>query len=132
MAKPKFKLGDQLFISLTRPPLGVMTQLDVHARTGVDGIEVWKTGDRGTPFQVLSVVDCADIATATALLRTYEQMVGKDPVVLCWADQAFDGKVQVLSVEALENHPKRVLGGGGGLVANSTALLRCVWTLIAV
>lgn len=109
-----------------------MTQLDVHARTGVDGIEVWKTGDRGTPFQVLSVVDCADIATATALLRTYEQMVGKDPVALCWADQAFAGKVQVLAVEALEGHPKAVLSGGGGLLGASRALLRCVWGLIAI
>ena len=120
-------IGNFSFQSLSRPPEAPRQTVELESRSGVDDVAVWRTGIRRDPFAVVSVVDVATQAAGDILYRTYEGLVGGDPVTLVWAGVTIAAaRYVVLEVRLLENH--KLLLGAGGLNGGSV-LLRAEWTL---
>jgi hypothetical protein len=129
-------IGPWLFISMEPgPPEGFAEQIAVEARSGVNGYDMWKTGQRGRPFAVITRVDppgatiAAALAAGRARYRQYEALVGQGPQVIVWANLPETFRVIVQNVRRLGLRP--VVGGKGGL-NNGQAILEVEWTLIAV
>lgn len=96
-------------------------------RPGVSGIGLWVTGDRGEPFQIQTMLDCASESAAFTAFAAYTAAVltKKD---LYYAG-ALWGTIVVQSVNLVEVRKLgRMVGGiqGGG---SSGAALRAQWTL---
>lgn len=125
-------IGQQPFINLSRPPAGLMEQLRIESRSGVAGYALWKDGRRGEPFELTSVVNATSITSAQALLRSYEQMVGGDPVTITFAGRVLSGVLfQVLDVQPVEGGVRATLYGLGGVGGGASfAILRCRWRLL--
>lgn len=127
-------IGPFTFISLrgtARPP---QQQLIVLSRPGVPGNAVWRTGRRGIPFQLIGIVDSANITTAHALFYKYSLFVGGNPLTLVkdsvWMDLMEGYRVLVEDVEALRIHA--TLASSGGLTLNSRAKVVSRWQLRAI
>lgn len=128
-------IGEFQFVSLTGevgPPTEQIGPPIV--RPGVDGVGLWKTGQRGRPFRLRSAVDYADLDTARNKLSQYRALIGADPILLKQDGYDFDGegnfKVAVLDVRATQL--RKVETTAGGLNPPSNAKLVCEWTLIAI
>lgn len=133
MALPVHSIGEEVFLSMSRPPAGPKDQKEVEARAGVAGVDVWGTGVRGEPFQVRTVVDCTDLADAETKFRAYEALTQSlELLPIVWCDQEYDFSVLVLNVDVVDGGMRKVLGGVGGVAPNGGALLTCVWDLIAI
>ena len=124
----RFEIGPFPFISLSRAISRPFEQIEREVRPGIAGTSFWRTGQRGEPFALRSVVDCPDVPSALTTLAAYERLVGQDPVGVTWADVALAGLlVMVLGVMPDEGGVHTVLQGVGGLLGSSNALLRAVW-----
>ena len=128
-------IGSQQFISLRgavqRPSEQVLGPM---VRPGVDGIGLWKTGVRGRPFRLRSMVDSTDTMISRSEFVDYRALIGGDLQILIQDGYNFNiqesFKVEVLDVQLLEL--KEIVSSVGGLVEDSAAKLVCEWTLIAV
>jgi len=127
-------IGQFEFIALHGSPVPPQEQLAVLSRPGVDGNAVWKTGERGSPFQLVSVVDAEDVDSAYSEALRYKKLIGKDPVELVKdgveMETKFNYRVLVRNVEVIRI--RATLVSSGGLVADSRAKIVCRWTLQAI
>lgn len=105
-------------------------QIRVSVREGVDGQQLQDLGKRGAPFQLLSRVYVADLATCWTALRAYQALVGEAKGVVVTQEGVHVWPCDVLGVQ-FARQPQTVASVVGSIVANPTALLECVWTLIA-
>tara|TARA_R100000808_G_scaffold19496_1_gene42297 strand:+ start:13833 stop:14225 length:393 start_codon:yes stop_codon:yes gene_type:complete len=120
-------IGPYQFISLSQPPEAPRQTVEVESRAGVDDVAVWRTGIKGMPFTVQSVVDFANNVTSENIYRNYEGLVGGNPVQIQWSSVFINAaKYIVLGVRVIEI--KRLTIGRGGL-NNGFSLLRAEWTL---
>jgi len=126
-----YSIGEHDFLTLSRPPISAAEGLAFVARSGTDGLTAWRTGKRGGPFSVQSVVDAADVDAAAALIDEYRELMAAGPVTMRWNGQAGKDRVKVQTVEpAGEDGVRPIVAATGGTCDPSRALCRAVWTLI--
>lgn len=102
-------------------------------RPGIDGVGLWKTGIRGVPSVLRSVVDAANLTEARAKLILYRALIGAAPVSLVQHDYDYTAEgwqIAVLGVRRIQM--QQVLTPCGGLNSPSLAKLVCEWRVIAV
>jgi hypothetical protein len=127
------QIGEFQFVSMSRMPEIVRQSLAVVARPGVDGVAVWKTGERGKPFTIRTLVDCFNVLDGLDTWRSYRDLIGEPPQTAVWADLNFDVsnlRFFVLDVRLAAN--RRILASDGGLLENAGAILECDWDLLPV
>lgn len=122
-------IGTFNFLALRGTPIWPVEQVKIIQRAGVDGSAFLFTGKRCPPFQLLSIVDAADMETGAAGLLLYQDLIDDAPVALVqggvdWSDAGL--YVKVLDVQQRALYAALV---AGGLTAGSTAILEAVWTL---
>ena len=129
-----YAIGEHQFISLSGPPPGPAESLAVTSRAGCPGHTVVKTGNRGTAFSSVSVVNALTVIDGWGLVRQYEQLVGADPVMIRWGGRFEDQwQVQVLGVQPIQGGVRKLVIGVGGLWPSpSYAICRCRWELLPV
>jgi hypothetical protein len=126
-------IGDHQFLRLAGNPEAIKERLVLLARPGVPGVAIWKSGQRGEPFTLRSIVDQANGPAAWSTYLAYCQLIGKDPVDLVWSGMLLTTettKIAVLDVRQVRLIG--LLGAIGGLNAPSHALLECEWNLVPV
>ena len=121
------QIGTETFITLSQPPESLRQMVEVEGRSGIDGVNIYLTGTRGQQFVVQSSVDLDTLLLAYAKQRTYEAMVGANPVGITWGSLAVP-TVTVVVVNVRTLSLQRVAGALGGLTAG-IYLLRTEWTL---
>lgn len=127
------QIGEFQFISLSRAISGPVQQLVREVRPGVQGVTLWKTGERADPFMLISTEDTADADAAEDLLHQYEALVGEKAVQVIWQGKNIAPIwVVVLAVEPLEEGIHATLLGIGGTLGSSHGMCRCVWTLQSI
>jgi len=130
----KNTIGQFEFIALHGSPLPPVEQIVVLSRPGVDGNSAWRTGKRGMPFQLTSVVDAEDVDAAYSELLKYKKLIGKDPVELNKdsVEMEVKAKYKVLVRNVEQVRIQATLVSSGGLVPNSRAKIVCRWELQAI
>jgi len=134
MATPP-KIGDHEFCFLHGQPLVPVELLEIVARSGVNGVGIWRDGTRPEPCELTSQVDCASLELGRATFLEYTALVKAAPVELVWEElnlTVTEGLLwKVLAVRPLE---LRGLAGGSGPFLNppSSHWLVCQWTLLAI
>jgi hypothetical protein len=129
-------IGEFTFLTLNGNPEPPKEECLVLSRPGVDGVAVWKTGQRGGKFTLRSAVDAADLTAARAQYAQYVASIGGDPVAVVWCDlalQTIEG--EAFDVIVLDVRPvsiRKILGGVGGLHTPSLGWCECDWDLVAV
>ena len=117
--------------SVERPSEQVLGPI---VRPGLNGIGLWKTGIRGRPFQLRSMVDQYNILNGRTLFAMYRLLIGNSPQILVQDGYNFNFaegfRVAVLDVRLIEL--KRIMSGVGGFYSIPGAKLVCQWTMIAV
>lgn len=129
------RIGNFTFISLSRPPLRTGRDWDVIARSGVDGVAIWSTGDRGEPFTVESLAVAVTFAFGRTFLPNYKTLELLGPV-----DVQFGTVEQGQLYKILRVHPvgsadgcKAIPRGKvGGDATNYQCLVRAAWTLLPI
>ena len=98
-----------------------------EVRTGVDGIGIWYTGQRGEPFGVSTLLDCASVAAAGQVFAAYHaSIMSKKNLYYCGA---FWGTVLIHNVMLTEIRKlTRRVGGINGSGAGG-AMLYAQWTI---
>jgi len=134
MAAPQNKIGPHAFIRIAGPLEGAVRQVEILRRSGVDGVALWDTGERGRPVRVVAEVDVQDRITAELKMQEFREMIGTDPVEVIWNDIPFTAvaqvKFSVLDVRKVRSF--RILTSSGGLVAGAQAFLISQWVLIPI
>ena len=116
------------FLNISGPLLPTRPTFEREVRPGVSGIGVWSTGSRGEPFQVVTNLDCADVAAAgTALAAYLSAVLTKKDLYYC---HALWGTVMVQNV-VLQSIKTFAAGVGGIQVwtGGSGVILTVSWTL---
>lgn len=122
-------IGNFVFLKLEGNPVGATENVSVQIRPGLDGFELWKEGNRGRPFPLLSIVDQVGMSIAQTTMASYRTLVGGNAVPLYWADEFF-GNVNVLDVQQFDLF--KVAAASGGFAIPSGAVLVAQWTLLVV
>ena len=126
-------IGNFQFLALHGHPVPPKGQPQVLARPGVDGVGIWRTGERGVPFEMVSQVDMPDMATARRVFKLYVESIEQNPVPLIQDDYDYAAEgfnVVVLDVQERQRHA--LATSTGGLNLPSLAYLEAAWVLIAV
>jgi len=124
---PTNRIGTFDVISLTPRPPSATEQVVLETRSGSDGVAAWKTGVRGRPYAVTTVVDANSLANAQALCTQYEALTGT-LVSIRHAGQLMPFTVLVMQVDAT---PEKIVKGFGGTIGGqSDAIVRAKWKLI--
>lgn len=99
------------FISLRGAVQLPALQVEEITRPGMDGIAVRQLGQRGTPFEMIGVVDCDDTSAAEVTMARLAAMKGT--IVTLYDDfgEGF-GDVLVLEVARLAKQTLRAAVGG--------------------
>lgn len=130
------RIGQFEFINISRPLSSVNQQTVLEGRPGVNGWSIWKTGKRGKPFYVRTVVNLADTDTAQATLQAYEALIGENPVVVTWGGMVrSDVLAFVKSVDIADDDLHATLLGIGGVAPQGTitkAMLYAQWELVSI
>ncbi len=124
------RINSFTFLRLSRALSRPTQRLVREVRPGLPGSTNWRTGRRCEPFTLRSVADCPSIDAAELLLRSYESIVGDDPVLAVWADIDLDCYLIIHDVQPEEEGLYATLLGIGGLTGGASAgMCRCVWTV---
>lgn len=128
----EFKIGVHTFISLDGVPPVRQQQGQIIVRPGVDGNAFWLHGKRGTPFTLVSRVDCASKAAAMAKRYEYAELTFAGKQVLVWGDHALETEdgAKVIVLDVRQRRVGELLVSSGGLNAPSLGYLECEWDLI--
>lgn len=116
------------FLSLQGSLMPVRPTFEREIRSGVNGIGIWNTGNRGEPFQITTLLDCADVdAAGTALAAYIAAVLTKKDLYYCgelW------GTVIVQNVMLQDIKTFTAANGGiQGWSGGSGAILTVNWTL---
>lgn len=126
-------IGPYQFVTLSGVPRGIARQLEVIERAGVDGSGIQRTGRRGRPFRLRSLVDCNSFAEADVMVEAYRLLIGEAPVELVWNGRQSSLKgylVVVLDVEPVD--VAALVTAVGGLTGLGVAHIVAEWTLLPV
>ena len=110
--------------------------MEIDQRGGLDGTEVTSAGKKGTPFTLISRVDCQSYIDGQFLFKLYRDgfmndALGAIQVVQSDYDTtAFGYKCQVLDIRLISCDRAPVIVGG--LQYTSGAILECEWTLLSI
>lgn len=116
------------FLSLQGSLFPARPTFERELRTGVNGIGIWSTGTRGEPFQITTLLDCANVAAAGSVLSSYLS------AVLTKKDLYYSGAlwgtvvVQNLILQDIRSFQSGV-GGIQGWTGGDGAILTVNWTL---
>lgn len=121
-------IGAFTFISLSPFPRAPLPQFDLEFRSGRNGCTVWAIGTHPEPFQVATLRDCVNLLDAKLVISNYSAAVGGAPVALVHNGVTWGYPVLILDVEPLE--VTATIRGVGGILGNSTGLVRARWTLL--
>ncbi|MBL8815272.1 MAG: hypothetical protein JNL58_04525 [Planctomyces sp.] len=116
------------FLNIQGIPTPTRQQFDRVSRPGVDGIGLWYTGERGEPFQIITVSDYASEANANSAFTAARAMVGgkRD---LYWQN----GLWGTVLIHAVSMQPKKyvksAVGGQAISAGGSGFLLTLNWTM---
>jgi len=121
-------IGSQSFISLRGALQPFGERLEEITRAGVDGVAFRKLGKRSQPYQMMSVVDVADAAAASAEIEACKALQGTLQTVTEDNSNATE-EVAVLLVEVSAVQPIATPSGGTVDGDDGTFLVRLVWTL---
>lgn len=133
MAVTTNSIGNFSFIALLGDPMPPREQLEVAARAAVEGVTVTRTGKRGVPFRLRSMVDQESYTAARATYLQYVDLIRDNPQSLIQGgidSTSQQYKVQVLDVRAVRIGPLK--SPVGGLNSPSLGWLECDWDLIAI
>lgn len=99
-------------------------------RTGINGVGIWATGNRGEPFGVNTLLDCESVAAAGLAFKAYHaSIMSKKNLYYCGA---LFGTVLIHNVLLTEIRKlTRRVGGINGSGAGG-AMLYAQWTLEAL
>lgn len=131
----KFQIGDHEFINLSRFPSVPSKRIVREVRAGVSGTTFWNTGTRSTPFSLLSVVNCADLADAKSIFEGYQETKNlMNAVPVTWGGQPLaPTRIMILDVETIDAGMYATLLGIGGVGPSpSYAMLHCRWDVETV
>lgn len=126
-------IGEFGFLSLIGHPPGIQQELELLQRPGVNGVGLWKTGFRGRPFRLRSLVDAQSKEDAREYYTLYCELIGADPVQLIYSDHDSEDegyRVAVLSVTPLDI--RALANSAGGLNSPSLGWIECDWDLVSV
>lgn len=122
-----FSLGSFTFIDMSPMPELIGQQVMTESRPGVAGHNLWLTGARGNPQTITTWRDCINLADAITAMTNYRAAIGSR-LAIVWNGNALPRYYDVLNVgpETVE----RTIGGVGGVLGTSGALLIAQWQLI--
>lgn len=129
MANPYDQIGRFLVVRLGPLPPPAMSQLEIAARAGVNGVQLWDTGKRGVPFQVDSLAVVRAIPHAHALARLYTTLIGAGAQQIRYASRVLENRYFVLDVQT--EIRALVQGRLARDSINYRAEVRARWTLLA-
>ncbi len=124
-----YAIGNFNFVSMSQPSLRPAQQPHIEARPGVNGVAVWKTGTRGVPFVVRTMVDVLTPTGAVQLFALYRNAILTEPMVFEFMIP-HDHPVLVLDVQPVPGEVSAVLIGVGGVNGLSQGICRAEWTLL--
>lgn len=135
MALALYKIDAFKMITLHGHPPRVQQELEVVVRPGVNGVGLWKTGVRGRPFSIVSIVDVVNLQVGREFYNAYLATIAlPNPIKITWGgldlSAAHKTEFHTLGVEILELRVCRT--AAGGVSSSSGALLTCRWEMIPV
>lgn len=102
-------------------------------RDGVNGTALVQTGIKGDPFQVSTMVDVADYASAVALKFNYKSVVNSELYsVVCGGVNYFSAYGHKYIIVDVRSQASRVACSVGGLTNGGTGRVDAIWTMIPV
>lgn len=127
-------IGAYDFDLMETPPALPHERVLVHARPGINGVQVQQVGAWADPWQFETVRYVDTFANAHALAKTYQELPLSNALIVVWQNvnyfTAYGVKFFVLEVRPLE---VRVCGKTTGtIVTNPGAVVRAAWTLQGV
>jgi len=123
-------IGPYTVVSIDPPPARHGEQFDVISRSGVDGLSIWDTGERGAPFTVTTKAKAVSHADAQATLEAYNDLRKQGPQQITYAGRVLpDVAFHVLNVQ-----PKacKQLVLGVSAAGNFYGWVEAEWTLLPV
>lgn len=123
-------IGTYPFIQMSMLPLGSKQTTEIESRPGVDGTYIWLTGNRGEPFEVITVVDTDSVAASALLISHYEELIGT-PQQVTFAGTIMPKLYAVLNVRPIPELIRQTVVGIGGTGGLSYGICAAQWTLVA-
>lgn len=116
------------FLSLQGALMPSRPTYEREVRSGVDGVGLWLTGDRGQPFSITTTLDCISVAAAGTAFAAYgAALPSKKDLYYC---SALWGTIAVLDVSLVSVRKFNVARGGiQSFTGGSGALLTVQWTI---
>lgn len=130
MAFQHDQIGRFQFVRLSPLPQNPRPELEIAARAGVDGVQLWDTGSRGTPEQVQSLAAVPNLAVAHALARAYRTLRGDRAQRVRYAQKQLESLYFVVDVQATVR--RLIRGHLGGDNRTYGAQVEAVWTLLPI
>jgi hypothetical protein len=134
MSLPQNSIGPLNFMALLGPVQTPGTELLVHGRLGVEGLQFTDSLRRGRPFTLLSRVDVPTRDFGLAYFDSdYQEAVRQGLLDLVQSDfnwTTLGLQIKVLRVELIGCYRCSVIVGG--LTPGSTAILEANWELVMV
>lgn len=126
-------IGEYQFVSLREVPVGTARQLDILERPAVDGSGVRRTGRRGRPMTLRSLVDASSFADAESLLQAYRELIGADPVALVWNGiPSVQNGYLVVVLDVVPVGCRAMVASVGGLTGGGLGQLEVDWAVLPV
>ena len=126
---PTNAIGPFTFITLSQPPPLVKEQLLRHARPGVDGVTLHRTGVRGMSFTCDSRAGALTIGQAYDLYDGYVKLIGAAAVAVTWSTLTLAVKAHLYYVLDVELVRCDAIVRGQGPSGPYYAEVDCRWTL---
>jgi hypothetical protein len=115
------------FLNLNGSLVPTKPTFEREIRTGVNGIGLWATGNRGEPFGISTLLDCPSVAAAGQVYAAYHaSIMSKKNLYYCGA---FWGTVLIHNVLLTEIRKLTRRVGGINGSGSGGAMLYAQWTL---
>ena len=126
-------IGPFVFTALFGTPVVPAEQAELVARRGVDGTALWRTGSRGEPFQMRSLVDYPSIAVGHQMAyyyRLYQNQVAGLWLVQDGVNYAIAWGLHVNVLDVRTQRIEAVAKSTGGLNPPGLCVVEADWTMI--
>lgn len=123
------KIGDFQFLEMDGVFHLRQQELEPITRVGIDGTGLRRLGERGKPFEVVTLNYEADFDSAEDKVDEYLELVGSDPVAVIRFSES-EGDFFVLQVRE-QRPPFAIFNSLGGLVGGEQVCHLVSWTLLA-
>lgn len=118
------------FISIDGEPDESGAAISIDSWGGVNGMDFTDEGQKAIPFSVFTLVDCNDLLMADVTYRAYKQLQGQGSVAIVRNGELLTDRFKVLLVVPVQR-AIITTAVGNKLSAQSGAILRCRWDLVA-